>query len=413
MAYLNGKRILNVEFTGITNVDQTFNPESENPQSGIAVAEAIRNPILNHITYEIAEDGTVDIVSCDRAIKGDYIIPDTIEGCPVTSIGKSFSPVSKWAFQGCENLTSIIIPDSVTLIGDNAFNSCYNLEKIVMGSGTVTIGSGAFYDCFALKEIIISENITTIGVGAFENVDNMADVYYNGTSEQWNEIIVEDRNEPLVNATIHFNYNSTPATKGYINEALRDAIDQTYSPESENAQSGFAVAGAIATVGEKWVPLVNEALTENLATEFRVVFDKPYKKIRFKIMFYSSEGNEIILKDVRFKRAKADGGNSAYAARNYLVYGTGGNLKTRRYVWGTACFDLDNYIIIKDGGIATQDRGFSSNGGTTVQGDGVYDAEQQNFPEFYFYLGGSIAEDGTLSGNVIGAGTKIRVWGCE
>lgn len=250
-------------------VDENYDPKSKNPQSGEAVFGAIktvRNPILNYIAYEIVEDGTVDIVSCDRAIKGDYIIPDTIEGCPVTSIGKSFSPANRWAFEGCENLTSIIIPDSVTLIGIDAFSSCYNLKKIVMGSGIATIGESAFYNCLALKEITIPENITKIDTGAFEKVNNLADVYYNGTSEQWNEIIVQGKNEPLVNATIHFNYDPTLTTKGYVDEALKNVVDQTYSPKSENAQSGIAVAEALATVGGEYELIETITLAEAVST---------------------------------------------------------------------------------------------------------------------------------------------------
>ena len=250
-------------------VDENYDPKSKNPQSGKAVFGAIktvRNPILDYIVYEIVEDGTVDIVSCDRAIKGDYIIPDTIDGYPVTSIGKSFSPASRWAFEGCENLTSIVIPDSVTLIGISAFSSCYNLKKIVMGSGVSTIGESAFYNCLALKEITISENITKIDTGVFEKVDNLADVYYNGTPEQWNEIIVRGINEPLVSATIHFNYDPTLTTKGYVDEALRNAVDQTYSPESTNAQSGKAVAEALTTVGSNDFELIGDlTITEDVA----------------------------------------------------------------------------------------------------------------------------------------------------
>lgn len=260
-------------------VDENYDPKSKNPQSGEAVFGAIktvRNPILDYIVYEIVEDGTVDIVSCDRAIKGDYIIPDTIDGYPVTSIGKSFSPASRWAFEGCENLTSIVIPDSVTLIGISAFSSCYNLKKIVMGSGVSTIGESAFYNCLALKEITISENITKIDTGAFEKVDNLVDVYYSGTPEQWNEIIVRGINEPLVNATIHFNYDSTPTTKGYVDEALRNAVDQTYSPESPNAQSGVAVAEAF---DRKELKHIKTITLEEAVTSISTTFEKPLKEL--------------------------------------------------------------------------------------------------------------------------------------
>ena len=218
------------------------------------------------------------------------------------------------------------------------------------------------------------------------------------------------------------NVVSVPAIKGekgdsyVLTEADKQEIanmsitDQTYNPESEKPQSGIAVAEAVNTVKEKWIPLVNDTLTENLATEFRVVFDKPYKKIRFKIGFYHAD--KTTLSNVRFKRAKSDGFGVATVG-NYLIYSSGGNLGTRRYVWGTALFDIDGYIVVKEGGTATANRSFSDTGGNTIYGDGTYTVENQNFPEFYFYLGGSIADDGTLSGNVIGAGTTIKVWGCE
>jgi hypothetical protein len=139
-----------------------------------------------------------------------------------------------------------------------------------------------------------------------------------------------------------------------------------------------------------------------------VVFDKPYKKIRFKISFKGS--STTTLTNVRFKRAKAD--MNIPTAANYLKYGSGGNLGTTRHLFGTALFDVDDRIVICDGGNVTTYSVLSSNS-TTIGGDVVYEPGKQNFPEFYFYLGGSIADDGTLTGNVIGKGTTIEVWGCE
>ena len=188
-------------------------------------------------------------------------------------------------------------------------------------------------------------------------------------------------------------------------------IDQTFNPESSNPQSGKAVAEAVANVSggsENWVQIVNEKLTENIATEFRVVFDKPYKKLRFKIVFKGSSSTS--LSSVRFKKTKTDGGVTA-TAKNYLKFSCG-SLGTPRFLWGTLSFDVDGQIVINDGGIST---GYAVlSGYCTTLGNGYfYTPEEQNFPEFYFYLGGSIAEDGTLSGNVIGENTSIQVWGCE
>lgn len=190
-------------------------------------------------------------------------------------------------------------------------------------------------------------------------------------------------------------------------------VVQTTGDSETAVMSQKAVTEALATVGgssENWVQLVNETLTENLATEFRQVFDKPYKKIRFKIEFKGA--SSTTLSQVRFKRAKADGSEVA-AAYNYLKYGSGGNLGTARSLVATAFFDVDNSIVLTDVYSGTDSACALSVYGSTAYSDPKYTVEEQNFPEFYFYLGGSIADDGTLTGNVIGNGTRIQVWGCE
>ena len=58
-------------------------------------------------------DGEVTITDCDEAATGGLVIPATIGGNPVTSIGDD-------AFRDCTSLTSVTIPDGVTSIGGNA-----------------------------------------------------------------------------------------------------------------------------------------------------------------------------------------------------------------------------------------------------------------------------------------------------
>ena len=65
-------------------------------------------------------NGEVAITDCDTEATGELVIPDTIDGNPVTSIWTDGAGRTD-LFAGCTSLTSITIPDSVTNIGGGAF----------------------------------------------------------------------------------------------------------------------------------------------------------------------------------------------------------------------------------------------------------------------------------------------------
>ena len=75
----------------------------------------------------------------------DLVIPDS-----VTTIGD-------WAFRGCSSLANLIIPNSVTSIGSFAFIDCTNLASVTIGNGVTYIGDCAFRDCTSLANITIDE----------------------------------------------------------------------------------------------------------------------------------------------------------------------------------------------------------------------------------------------------------------
>ena len=84
--------------------------------------------------------------------------------------------ICDWAFSGCNSLSEIVIPSSVTSIGDCAFYSCDSLSEIVIPSSVTSIGNGAFAICRSLSEIVIPSSVTSIGDCAFSRCLSLSEI---------------------------------------------------------------------------------------------------------------------------------------------------------------------------------------------------------------------------------------------
>ena len=91
---------------------------------------------------------------------GSIVIPDKINGVPVTRIGDI-------AFEGCAGLTGVRIPKGVTHIGDMAFLNCYNLATVIIPDGVIEIGEYAFMGCYRLASVTIPASVTSLGPHPF------------------------------------------------------------------------------------------------------------------------------------------------------------------------------------------------------------------------------------------------------
>ena len=83
------------------------------------------------------------------------------------AISNNVTNIGEYAFYNCSSLTSIDIPSSVTSIGDSAFSSCSSLQSIEIPNGVTNIGKHAFYGCSSLTSIIIPNSVTSIDEYAF------------------------------------------------------------------------------------------------------------------------------------------------------------------------------------------------------------------------------------------------------
>ena len=90
--------------------------------------------------------------------------------------------------QKLTEMTSIVIPDGVTSIGDNAFYNCSSLTSVTIGDGVTSISYQAFIGCSSLTSITIPDSVTSISNSAFSGCSSLTDITFAGTKAQWKAI---------------------------------------------------------------------------------------------------------------------------------------------------------------------------------------------------------------------------------
>ena len=108
-------------------------------------------------------------IICKLAFWGRSSLSEIVIPSSVTSIGNS-------AFSYCSSLSEVVIPSSVTSIGDSVFWYCRSLSDIVIPSSVTRIGDSAFFYCSSLSNIVIPSSVTSIGNYAFLNCRSLSDI---------------------------------------------------------------------------------------------------------------------------------------------------------------------------------------------------------------------------------------------
>ncbi|MBR2428605.1 MAG: leucine-rich repeat protein, partial [Alistipes sp.] len=84
--------------------------------------------------------------------------------------------IGGYAFYGCSSLTSITIPDNVVSIENSAFSSCSSLTSITIPDGVTSIEDDAFRGCSSLTSITIPDGVTSIGERAFQGCSSLTSI---------------------------------------------------------------------------------------------------------------------------------------------------------------------------------------------------------------------------------------------
>lgn len=113
------------------------------------------------------------ITKCDTQRAGVLILPETIDGVPVTGIA--------WeAFSSCSNLTSVTLPKHLKMIGERAFRGCANLSAINFPEGLETIGPFAFAWCPKLTTVTFPPTLKELGAKVFLGSFELKRVVFQG-----------------------------------------------------------------------------------------------------------------------------------------------------------------------------------------------------------------------------------------
>ena len=104
--------------------------------------------------------------------------PNAFWGCRMTSltIPEGVTMLDRAALSCCYNLETITLPKSVTTIGEYAFSSCESMTSIELPEGITSIGNDAFMSCLSLSSIIIPKSVTSIDGMLFTGCRNLISI---------------------------------------------------------------------------------------------------------------------------------------------------------------------------------------------------------------------------------------------
>lgn len=154
------------------------------------------------------KDKSILIKYPSNKAEATYTIPDTVKSIDANAfyrcrnltsviLQNGLTDIGNQAFYECYKLTSISFPETLVTIGSSVFYDCRSLTNIVIPSSVTSIGSSAFYGCSGLINIVISSSVTSIGSQAFYNCSKLVDINVDANNTNYSSVdgVLFDKNE--------------------------------------------------------------------------------------------------------------------------------------------------------------------------------------------------------------------------
>ena len=193
---------------------------------------------------------------------------NAFEGCQKLSslqLPEGVTEIGRAAFNGCRALKEITIPNGVTELKTLTFGTCTSLQNIILPEGLQTIGDKVFSGCAALTQIVLPDGVTALGTRVFNNCQALAKVLVPASVES----IAEDA----------FNLCESVTLYGYA-----DTAAETFAQANEIAfvvvaESKEALAGKIdeaAAIGPDGITEDSYAALQQAIADAQAVLADPF-----------------------------------------------------------------------------------------------------------------------------------------
>jgi hypothetical protein len=216
--------------------------------------------VINQNTFR----GCISLLEIDIPSRVKTIEKWAFRGCKrleTVSLPESLERINEFAFYECDALNDVNITDLgawCKIDFDNKFSNplYYGKQLLINGEelselripdGTEVILPYTFINCLSIKSIIVPTSLTSVGEGAFEGCENLSSRNYYGTHEAWRSINIADNNSSLYESLLYAYSKTKPDSYGLYwytdgdKTHIWGALNYVMMPSA----NGYAVANGV------------------------------------------------------------------------------------------------------------------------------------------------------------------------
>lgn len=207
------------------------------------------------VTEPLGQLHTLDLSGVKFVADDRHYVEITGAGTsPILTAQATLTTLPTYMLAGCDQLSRVTLPTTVTAVGDAAFRSCSSLTQVVgFGQNVTTVGNAAFRDCgsFTLSSPTDVSGITSLGKYAFYNCDALTEVKLSPQLK-----VIASYAFERCDALVTVNWSELASLETIDYDAFRDChllhLGQFHVPSTVTTIGDFAFANV--DVSEVWLP---------------------------------------------------------------------------------------------------------------------------------------------------------------